>query len=69
MSTSQADFNTTIVEEFRANEGRVGGMFQGMPLLLLHHREQAQRTPQFAQYAEQTARVIPVILLTPRTAG
>ena len=32
------DFNADIVEEFRANEGRVGGMFQGMPILLLHHR-------------------------------
>jgi deazaflavin-dependent oxidoreductase (nitroreductase family) len=37
MSTSQADFNTQIIDEFRANEGRVGGMFAGMPLLLLHH--------------------------------
>jgi deazaflavin-dependent oxidoreductase (nitroreductase family) len=37
MSTSPADFNAQIVEEFRANEGRVGGMFEGMPLLLLHH--------------------------------
>jgi len=31
------DWNTKIVEEFRANQGRVGGMFQGRPLLLLHH--------------------------------
>jgi deazaflavin-dependent oxidoreductase (nitroreductase family) len=37
MSTSPADFNTQIIEEFHANEGRVGGMFEGMPLLLLHH--------------------------------
>ncbi len=38
MSTmSAADFNTQIIEEFHANEGRVGGMFEGMPLLLLHH--------------------------------
>jgi deazaflavin-dependent oxidoreductase (nitroreductase family) len=37
MSTSAADFNAQIIEEFRANEGRVGGMFDGMPLLLLHH--------------------------------
>jgi deazaflavin-dependent oxidoreductase (nitroreductase family) len=32
-----SDFNTQIIEEFRANEGRVGGMFEGNPLLLLHH--------------------------------
>jgi deazaflavin-dependent oxidoreductase (nitroreductase family) len=31
------DFNTKIVEEFRANGGKVGGMFEGAPLLLLHH--------------------------------
>jgi deazaflavin-dependent oxidoreductase (nitroreductase family) len=37
MSTSPTDFNAKIIEEFRANEGRVGDMFEGMPLLLLHH--------------------------------
>ncbi|MHB8243057.1 MAG: nitroreductase family deazaflavin-dependent oxidoreductase [Solirubrobacteraceae bacterium] len=35
--SSPADFNAQIIEEFHANEGRVGGMFEGMPLLLLHH--------------------------------
>jgi deazaflavin-dependent oxidoreductase (nitroreductase family) len=37
MSTPPADFNAQIIEEFRANEGRVGGRFEGNPLLLLHH--------------------------------
>jgi deazaflavin-dependent oxidoreductase (nitroreductase family) len=37
MSTSPEDFNARIIEEFRANEGRVGGMFEGATLLLLHH--------------------------------
>ena len=37
MSTSMSDFNASIIEEFRANEGRVGGQFEGMPVLLLHH--------------------------------
>ena len=37
MSTSPADFNAQIIDEFRANDGRVGGMFEGTPLLLLHH--------------------------------
>ena len=32
------DWNANIVEEFRANEGRVGGPFEGRALLLLHHR-------------------------------
>lgn len=141
MSTSQADFNGQIIEEFHANEGRVGGMFEGMPLVLLHHtgaksgkgrigplvylrddgryvvfaskagaptnpdwyhnlkaqpkvtieiatntidavaseatgeererlyRTQAERAPQFAEYEQQTDRVIPVIILTPTNAG
>ena len=30
------DWNRTIVDEFRANAGRVGGRFEGAPLLLLH---------------------------------
>lgn len=32
------DFNTKIIEEFRANEGRVGGPFDGAPMALVHHR-------------------------------
>jgi deazaflavin-dependent oxidoreductase (nitroreductase family) len=32
------DPNTTIVEEFRANDGKVGGQFEGSPLILIHHR-------------------------------
>jgi len=132
-----ADFNDAIIAEFRANEGRVGGMFEGMPLLLLHHtgarsgqarvnplayqadgdryvifaskagaptnpdwfhnlrahphvtievgtdtidvvaseasgeerdrlyRTQAERHSAFAEYAQRTERVIPVIVLTP----
>jgi deazaflavin-dependent oxidoreductase (nitroreductase family) len=34
---SMADFNTQVITEFRDNDGRVGGMFESMPLLLLHH--------------------------------
>lgn len=33
-----SDWNKQIIDEFRSNEGRVGGMFEGKPLLLLHHR-------------------------------
>jgi deazaflavin-dependent oxidoreductase (nitroreductase family) len=32
-----ADFNKAIIEEFRANQGKVGGRFEGGTLLLLHH--------------------------------
>jgi deazaflavin-dependent oxidoreductase (nitroreductase family) len=31
------NWNDRIIEEFRANDGRVGGPFQGAPILLLHH--------------------------------
>jgi deazaflavin-dependent oxidoreductase (nitroreductase family) len=139
MSTSPADFNAQIIDEFHANEGRVGGRFEGMPLLLLHHvgarsgksyinplayqsdggryvvfaskagaptnpdwyynlkahpnvkvevgtdtidavaseasgeererlfRTQAERIPQFAEYEKRAGRVIPVVILTPKT--
>lgn len=30
------DWNTRIIEEFRANGGQVGGDFEGAPILLLH---------------------------------
>ncbi len=30
------DWNAKIIEEFRANEGRLGGEFEGAPVLLLH---------------------------------
>jgi deazaflavin-dependent oxidoreductase (nitroreductase family) len=33
-----SDWNAKIVAEFRSNGGRVGGHFEGAPLLLLHHR-------------------------------
>jgi deazaflavin-dependent oxidoreductase (nitroreductase family) len=33
-----SDWNRQVIEEFRANDGRVGGPFAGAPLLLLHHR-------------------------------
>jgi deazaflavin-dependent oxidoreductase (nitroreductase family) len=141
MSTSPADFNAKIIEEFHANEGRVGGMFEGVPLLLLRHtgaksgksrvnplayqsddgryvifaskggaptnpdwyhnlkahpdvtievgtdtidvvaseasgeererlfRTQAERVPQFGEYEQNTDRLIPVMVLTPRDAG
>lgn len=30
------DWNAQIIAEFRANDGKVGGQFEGAPLLLLH---------------------------------
>jgi deazaflavin-dependent oxidoreductase (nitroreductase family) len=131
------DYNSAIIEEFRANEGKVGGPFEGAPVLLLtttgaksgqqrttpvmylpdgermvvfaskggapsnpawYHnllahpsakvevgsdavdvnavvtsgeererlfRDQAERYPQFADYAQKTTREIPVVALEP----
>ena len=32
-----SDWNTKIIEEFRANGGRVGGNFEGSNMILVHH--------------------------------
>ncbi len=37
MSTAPDDFTAKLIDEYRANGGKVGGMFGGMQLLLLHH--------------------------------
>jgi deazaflavin-dependent oxidoreductase (nitroreductase family) len=37
MADSNADFNAQLINEFRENDGLVGGTFEGTPLLLLHH--------------------------------
>lgn len=33
---AEQDWNAKIIEEFRAHDGKVGGPFEGAPLLLLH---------------------------------
>ena len=33
--TDMKDFNQAVIEEFRANHGKVGGGFEGMPMVLL----------------------------------
>jgi deazaflavin-dependent oxidoreductase (nitroreductase family) len=32
-----SDFNALIIEEFRVNQGRVGGSLAGTPMILIHH--------------------------------
>jgi hypothetical protein len=32
-----SDYNAKIIEEFRANQGRVGGPWAGTTLILIHH--------------------------------
>ena len=37
MTSSAHDFNKAIIEEFRANSGRVGGEWEGYTIVLIHH--------------------------------
>jgi len=37
MAETRAEYNAKIIGEFRSNSGRVGGVWEGTPLLLLHH--------------------------------
>ena len=37
MSATPKDFNSQVIDEFRANGGKAGGMFEGMPLVLVHN--------------------------------
>ena len=32
------DFNQQVIAEFRANGGKVGGGFEGAPMVLVHHK-------------------------------
>ena len=36
--TEPNDWNSKTIAEFRANEGRVGGPFEGAPMVLVHRR-------------------------------
>ncbi|MGW6276952.1 nitroreductase family deazaflavin-dependent oxidoreductase [Kribbella sp. NPDC055071] len=33
-----SDWNTQNIDAFRANDGKLGGPFEGAPVVLLHHR-------------------------------
>jgi len=71
------DWNAKTIAEFRANEGKVGGNFEGAPMVVVHHRGRKSRReyvtpmmylpcyPGFADYARQTTgvRTIPVLEL------
>ncbi len=47
-------WNKTIVDEFRANEGKVGGQFEGATLLLLHTTGAKSGQPRMAPLAYLT---------------
>lgn len=40
------DYNAPIIQEFRANRGRVGGFFEGATLLILHTKGRQTGRPQ-----------------------
>lgn len=46
-------WNRKIIEEFRANGGKVGGRFEGRTLLLLHHRGAKTGTQRVSPLAYQ----------------
>src|ERR1700751_2197100 len=59
--SSPADFNAQIIDEFRTNAGRVGGMFEGTPLLLLHHtgaKSGTERVNPLAYFADDGRYVV-----------
>lgn len=59
MSTMN-DWNKAIIEEFRANEGKVGGQFANMRLLLLHTTGAKSRLPRInpLAYIEDDERLV-----------
>ena len=38
MADDANDWNAKIIAEFRENGGKVGGPFEGSPMVLIHHR-------------------------------
>lgn len=45
------DWNAKVIEEFRANEGRVGGRFAGATMILIHHVGARTGTPRVSPLA------------------
>jgi deazaflavin-dependent oxidoreductase (nitroreductase family) len=51
--TERTDFNAKIIAEFRANDGKVGGPFEGANILLLHHTGARTGTERISPLAYQ----------------
>ena len=50
------EWNRKIIDEFRSNAGVVGGQFEGVSILLLHHRGARTGTDStYAVYSSQKA--------------
>ncbi len=64
------DWNAGIIEEFRANGGKVGGQFEGAPLLLPHSTGARSGTERVTPVMDQAVgddfaiRQIPVVVLS-----
>ena len=55
------DWNRKIIEEFRANEGRVGGQFEGARMILLHHigaRSGTERVSPLVYFLDPDDRIV-----------
>ena len=44
MAGSRGGWNDKVIDEFRSNAGKVGGYFEGAPMVLIHHRGARTRT-------------------------
>jgi deazaflavin-dependent oxidoreductase (nitroreductase family) len=54
-----SDYNSGIIKEFRANQGRVGGPWASIPLILIHHigaRSGIERVTPVAYYPQPGGR-------------
>ncbi|HYH30108.1 MAG TPA: nitroreductase family deazaflavin-dependent oxidoreductase [Pseudonocardia sp.] len=55
------DWNQQVIDEFRANSGRVGGMFEGAPMILIHHvgaKSGAERVAPLVYFPEDEGRMV-----------
>jgi deazaflavin-dependent oxidoreductase (nitroreductase family) len=56
-----SDYNTQIINEFRANGGRVGGPWAGTTLILIHHigaRSRAERVTPLGCFSQPGGRFV-----------
>jgi deazaflavin-dependent oxidoreductase (nitroreductase family) len=56
-----SDWNQQIIDEFRANSGRVGGMFEGAPMILVHHvgaKSGTERVTPLVHFPEEDGRTV-----------
>jgi deazaflavin-dependent oxidoreductase (nitroreductase family) len=60
MSRNLDGWNAQTIAEFRSNHGRVGGQFEGAPLLLLHHTGARSNKPRInpMMYLKDDARYL-----------